>query len=166
MPTLLGIPILAGLIILQSAVISRIPLLHGTADLVLLVIVAWALRERVRAHWQWSSMGGLMASFISGLPFGVLLGGYLLITLVAVYVRSQIWRVPALSMLAVTFLGTLIIQFLSIASLWVVGTTLPILDTLNLIVLPSLLLNLLLALPVYIIIKELADWLYPEEIEI
>jgi hypothetical protein len=35
-----------------------------------------------------------------------------------------------------------------------------------LIILPSLLLNIILAAPVYAVIKDLAEWIYPEEIKV
>jgi hypothetical protein len=38
-------------------------------------------------------------------------------------------------------------------------------DVLNQITLPSLLLNLLLALPVYVLLGDLAKWVHPEELE-
>ena len=46
------------------------------------------------------------------------------------------------------------------------GTPLPIGDSLGLIVLPSMLLNLLFAVPVYVMIRDLAQWVSPaEEVE-
>lgn len=48
----------------------------------------------------------------------------------------------------------------------VLGTPLPIGDSLGLIVLPSMLLNLLFAVPVYVMIRDLAQWVSPvEEVE-
>jgi hypothetical protein len=32
--------------------------------------------------------------------------------------------------------------------------------------LPSIILNLLLAIPVYALVKDLSEWLYPEEIDL
>ncbi len=87
MATLIAIPIFIGLAIFQSTVVSRIPLLHGTADLVLLALVAWALQERVKTHWQWSIIGGLLISILSAMPFGVLLIGYLMATVIALILR-------------------------------------------------------------------------------
>jgi hypothetical protein len=46
------------------------------------------------------------------------------------------------------------------------GVPLPINDSINLVILPSTLLNLLLALPIYAIVSDLAQWVYPEEVEV
>ena len=76
-----------------------------------------------------------------------------------------VWKAPFLAMLAATFVSTIIAQIISLASRLVMGISLPILDAFNLILLPSLLLNLILAIPVYSIMHDMANWLYPEELE-
>ena len=53
MAILLAIPILGFMVILQSAVFSQIQLLYGTTDLILIIVVAWAVQERVTTAWHW-----------------------------------------------------------------------------------------------------------------
>ena len=84
----------------------------------------------------------------------------------ALLVRQRIWQVPILAMLAVTFIGTLLIQIFTFIFQSIVGTPLPFLESVNLIILPSMLLNLILAIPVFAIVKDFSEWLYPEEIDI
>jgi rod shape-determining protein MreD len=166
MATLIAIPIFSILLILQSAVISRIALLHGTADLLLLVVIAWALQKRVETAWHWSIIAGLMFSFVSALPIGVAMLGYLLVTGMTLLLRQRVWQVPILAMLVATFLGTLVTQGLALGALRLTGDPLPILQAFNLITLPSILLNLILAIPAYALLGDLAGWLYPEELEV
>ncbi len=166
MPTLIAFPILGLLVIFQSAVVSRLPLLHGSADIVLLVIIAWALQERVRTAWQWSILGGLFVGFVSALHFSIPVASYMVITGLVLLVRRRIWQMPILAMFAMTFIGTLFSLVLSALAVSIGGATLPLLNTLKLIILPSLILNLLLAAPIYAIVRDLAEWVYPEEIEI
>ncbi len=66
---LAAFPVLGLSLMLQLAVFSRLPLLHGTADLVLLVLVCWALQDRVKSHWFWTLLAGGMVTLASGLPF-------------------------------------------------------------------------------------------------
>jgi hypothetical protein len=66
----------------------------------------------------------------------------------------------------VTFLGTLLINLVTTLYLSIIGTPLPLLSTMNLIILPSVILNLLLSIPVYALVKDFAEWLYPEEIDL
>lgn len=166
MVVLLAIPLFIILAIFQSAVVSRLPLLHGTADLLLIVVIAWALQERVRSAWQWALIAGIIIGYTSALNFLIPIIGYMAVTGLALLLRQRIWQVPILAMLGVTFVGTLLINLIAALFLSITGTPLPIFETLNLIILPSVILNLLLAIPIYALVKDLSEWLYPEEIAI
>lgn len=163
MKNLIGIPILALAFTLQTAVVSRITLLSGAADLILLILVAWALQEQVESSWQWAILAGLMATFVSGLPPFTLLVAYLLAVALARYVIRQIWQTPVLALFSVTFFSTLIVHLITFLALWIRGSSLSVGDVLALITLPSVFLNLLLALPVHSLIRDLALWVYPSE---
>ncbi len=164
--TLAALPVFTFLVIVQSTIVTSVPLLHGYADIVLLVIIAWALQERVQSAWQWSILGGLMVGFVSAMNFAVPAVTYLAITALALIIRQRIWQIPILAMFVVTLIGTLFSHVVSALVLSVGGTALPWLDTLQLITLPSLFLNILLAAPIYAIVRDFANWLHPEEIQI
>lgn len=166
MPILVALPIFSMLVIFQSTIVSRFPLLQGSADLVLLVIIAWALQEQVNSAWSWALLGGLMVGFASALSIFIPLGVYLTTTALALMVKRRIWQIPILAMFAVTLIGTLLSHLATALTISISGTSLPWLDVLRLITLPSLLLNILLAAPVFAIVRDFADWLHPEEIEI
>jgi len=166
MAILIAAPILAALIIIQTAVLSRIPLLQGTTDLVLVALLAWALQKRVRTAWFWAIIGGLLVSYVSALPLGAVLVGYLLAVGLAVLLKQRVWQVPVLAMLVATLFGTLIVNLVEITALRIVETPLPFWTAINLVTLPSVLLNLLIAIPFYTIFSDLANWLYPEPLEI
>jgi hypothetical protein len=53
-----------------------------------------------------------------------------------------------------------------LASLRLSGSPIPVVEALNLVTLPSILLNLLFAVLIYALASELAGWLYREEIEV
>jgi hypothetical protein len=163
MKNLIALPILALAFMLQTAVVSRITLLSGSADLVLLILIAWALQEQVESAWQWAGLAGLMAAFVSGLPPFVLLIGYLLAVSLARYILHQIWQTPVLALFTVTFFSTLLLHLITYLSLVFQGSTTAFGDALALITLPSIFLNFLLALPVHTFIRDLALWVYPVE---
>jgi len=165
MINLIGLILFGILSILQSTIVSRIPLLNGTADLILLFIVAWALQDRVESAWQWCLIGGIFASLYSALPFGTFIVTYLIATGIARLLKRRVWKAPFLAMLAAIFIGTIIVQVLSLAARLVTGVNIPLISMLNLILLPGLLLNLILAIPIYSIMRDMAGWLYPEELE-
>jgi len=162
--TLLAIPILGSLLILQTAVFSQLPLLRGTTDLVMVAIIAWSLQKSVKTAWQWGIIGGLLVSLSTALPFGLPIIGYLLVVGMALLLRQRVWQVPILAMFVATFLGTLITQALAVLVLRFTGTPLAWLESVNMITLPSMLLNLVVAIPAYALLGDLARWLYPEEL--
>ena len=163
-PTLLAIPILGSLLILQTAVFSQLPLLRGTTDLVMVAIIAWSLQKSVKTAWQWGIIGGLLVSLSTALPFGLPIIGYLLVVGMTLLLRQRVWQVPILAMFVATFLGTLITQALTVFVLRFTGTPLAWLESVNMITLPSMLLNLVVAIPAYALLGDLARWLYPEEL--
>jgi hypothetical protein len=164
--TIIALPLFGLLVIFQTAIVSRLPLLQGSADVVMLVIIAWALQEQVQTAWQWSLVAGLMVGFVSSLHFSIPLISYLGITWLALAIRRRIWRFPIIIMFLVTFIGTLLNHTLSASIVSFRTTDFPWLEAFQVITLPSLLLNILLAAPIYAIIRDLSGWLYPEEIEI
>ncbi len=166
MPVLLSLPILMFALMLQTIIVSTLPILSGYADLILLVLVAWSLQERARSAWIWALVGGVMVSFVSAAPLGTPLVGYLVVTAIARLLRRRVWQTPILSMFLVTFVGSLITQGLVMGAMIFRGVPLPVLDSINLVILPATLLNLLLALPVYAVVTDLAQWVYPEEVEV
>ncbi len=162
---LLAIPILLLLSILQIGIVSRLPLLQGTADLLLLAIIAWTLQRPVRNGWFWALVASGLTAFTSAISpivpiisYGVTLG-------LVQFFKRQVWQAPLLIMLFLTLIGTFLYHSLTIAQLLLSGTSVPILDSLSIITLPSILLNLALAIPVYAIMRDLANWIYPLELE-
>jgi len=160
----ISIPILSILLILQSVIVSRITLLHGSADLIMLAVISWALQKQVKNAWFWAIIGGLLVGVVSALPFFIPVLGFLLIVTIAVLLKQRVWQVPIFAMLLTTFIGTLLFHFISVITLTVSGVPMEIIDVLFLITLPSLLLNLLLAAPIYFLFGDLAKWLHPGEL--
>lgn len=161
MRNLIAAPVILLAVILQSAMISRIYLLSGFADLPLVILAAWALQEDVDSAWHWAAGMGLLVGFVSGIPLYVPMTAYILIVAMAQALQRRVWQAPLLAMFSVTFLGTIIMDVLSYVALTVAGTAMPMEDVLGLLMLPGVLLNMLLAMPVYAVMRDLARWVYP-----
>jgi hypothetical protein len=158
---LIGFPLLAFVVILQSAVVSQMSLLAGYADLMLVILAALALKAEAASAWMWAILGGIMVSFVSGMPWPVTMIGYLFVVLLAQLLKQHVWQAPLLAMFSVIFLGTLSMNLLAVLVLNFLGTPLPFGDTVGLIILPSVLLNLLFSIPVYAVVRDLAQWVSP-----
>ncbi|MFH2102620.1 MAG: hypothetical protein ABIJ39_04605 [Chloroflexota bacterium] len=162
-PALVSIPVLGLAVMLQLAIISRVPLLSGTADLILVVLAAWGLQQKVRVAWIWGLVAGLMVGFVSALPWYIWLISYLGVSAAAQALKRRVWQAPLLAMFTITLLGSLVIHMLSFIAIRLSGNPLPLAEAFTLITLPSTLLNMLLALAVFPIMRDLANWLYPGE---
>jgi len=147
-------------------VVSRLPLLAGTADLILLVLVAWALQERVTTAWLWAAVAGLLVSYVSALPMFTPLVGYLVVTGIARLLQRRVWQTPILAMFVATVVGSLFYHLLSWFLLTFSGTPLPVDESISRVVLPALLLNILLSIPVYALVTDMANLVHPYELEI
>jgi hypothetical protein len=163
MRNLIALPLLVLTVTLQSAVASQVKLLSGYADLPMLVLAAWALQERVKSAWHWAALGCVLVSFVSRLPWFTYAIGYFAIVWVAQILQRRVWQAPLLAMFSVTLFGVLIMNALSFGVLVALGTPLVPGDVVGLITLPSLLINMLVAIPAYGMMRDLARWVYPPE---
>jgi rod shape-determining protein MreD len=166
MSAFLSFPVLILLTMIQMIVVSRLPLLSGTADLILLVLVAWALQERVNSAWIWAVVAGMLVSFVSALPLFTPLIGYLVITAVARILQRHVWQTPIMAMFVATVIGSLFYHLMSWFVVSFAGTPLPVQDSLTRVILPAVLLNLLLSIPIYALVTDMANWVHPYELEI
>jgi len=160
---LVAFPILGLAVILQSAIVSRISLLSGYADIVLIILIGWALQEGVKTAWHWAVLAAAMTAIVTGLPWGVPLVGYLLAVLIAQTLHKRTWHAPLIAVFTVTFLASLISYLLSFIFLNLVGASLSFGEAFGLVILPSMLLNLMLAVPIFWLMRDLARWVNPVE---
>ena len=151
---------------MQSAVFSRLNLLNGKLDVLFLFVIGWSLQPRVKARWLWAAVGGLIATLLSAMTPGVLLLAYMLTFVIGSYIQQHFWKQPSLAMLAAVFIGVVIIHLFSYVAVSLISGLQPVREVLNFLLLPSLLLNILCAFPVYLVVKDMASWLYPEELKV
>lgn len=161
MRNLIALPVIILAVILQTAIVSRIYLLSGSADLPLVMLAAWALQEKVETAWHWAMATGLLVGFVSALPILAPVIGYFAVVGLAQILQGRVWQAPLLAMFSVTFFGSVIASVLSFAVLRLSGVSLPVGDVLGMLTLPGVLLNMLLAIPVYAVMRDLARWVYP-----
>jgi hypothetical protein len=161
MRNLVAVPVIILAVMLQSAIVSRVTLLSGIADLPLVMLAAWSLQEEVETSWHWAVATSMLVGFVSGVHWLVPVLSYLLIVAIAQLFQRRVWQAPLLAMFSVTFIGTIGMSLFSLVVLRLVGISLPLSDVFGLITLPSILLNMLLAIPAYAVMRDLARWVYP-----
>ena len=161
MITLLGILLLGFATILQTTIASQILLLQGTVDLVLLTYLSWALRKETSGIWQWGFIAGMSIGITSQLPIWLPIGTYMLITLFINLLRKRIWQVQIISLFTTTILTTFVVLTLQWAIVVVQGSPINFSQAFNFVILPSMVLNLLVAFPIYGLMVELTLRIYP-----
>lgn len=166
MSILLSIPILILLLILQTTFVTEVRLLHGSADLILVWLAVWGLTSKDRSGYLLAFFAGGLVSYVSALPWYVYPSAYLLTIAIARYVSSQLWQSPLLSMFAITLVTSIFLYLISMAGLRINGTIYSFQTSLNDVIIPSIFLNLLLAIPTYAIGRDFSGWVFRnEEIE-
>jgi len=160
----ISIPVMLILSVLQMTAISRITLLSGSADIILIAIAAWGIREKGSGVYVWALIGGLLISFASAVPFPAPLVPYLFTAFLARGIQSRLWQSPILSMIAVVAVGTIFQHLFSILILQFKGLEIGLMEGLRSVTMPSLRLNFLFLFPVFSLINDLARWILREEV--
>lgn len=163
MSIVVSVPIVLLLIIFQSTVASQITLLQGTVDLLLVWVAAWGLNSHDSSGFWIALFAGGLASFVSALPWYVFPLAYLSAYLLTRYVLKRLWQTPLLSMFAITLMSSIVLYGLSLIGLRINGNSYPLQLSLTNVIIPSIFLNLFMAIPIFAIVRDLAGWLYRSE---
>ncbi len=166
MTVLLAFPVITVLLMIQTVVVSHLTLLHGSADIIMLVVLAWLLKGRDQYGWIWALFSGVLIGFVSALSMFVPLISYVALYGLTQMFQKRVWQMPIVVMLALSVIGTMIYHLLTYMSLRISGVPVSFGESMGLIILPSMLLNLMLSIPIYILVTDLVGFLYPEEVEI
>jgi len=152
-------------LMLQLSVFSQWKILSGSADIVLLYVIAWSLYDRTK--WMWIMLLIMlgMVSLVSALPFFIPAIVYLLVFWASRLVQSRVWQTPLLAMFVLTFGATLVQILLTVGFLFVQRADINFSQALIEVALPALLLNMLLAIPIHALVRELAFFAFPQGVE-
>lgn len=151
-------------LMLQMAIFSRLTLLQGSADFVLVLLAAFALQERFPFGLVWGAVLGLVVGLVSAAPWYIYLVGYFAIAGLSRLLARRIWQAPLLALLLVVLVGGIFLHTLFMLYLAVFGAGFSLQTLLVQITLPSLFLNLLLSALVYPLTRDLFERLYPLQV--
>lgn len=157
----ISIPVMLLLSVLQSTAISRITLINGSADLILLAVACWGAKEKGYNAFVWALVGGLFIALITAMPFYIPIISYFFVAALAKLLFGRIWQSPIIMLIVVVIAGTIFQQTLSIFYLQVSGVEADFMYCMQNFVLPSLLLNLFFIFPMYVLMSDLRKWVIP-----
>ncbi len=149
--------------ILQNSIVTRLNMLYGAADLVLLVLLAWVLHMEDETSWPLGLAAGALMGLSSAIPFWIPVATYFGVVIFVNFLQRRVWQVPVWLMIVSTFFSTLGVYGVEIVYLWVTDVGLNVGEVVNLVLLPSLLLNMIIIFPVYYLVGEVVKLVYPEK---
>jgi rod shape-determining protein MreD len=162
MGSFLSVPIMMLVAALQVTVMPQISFLGGRPDLVLLVVVSWALNSTLEQAVLWAFVGGICRDLLSSAPIGTSIIGLILIIFAIHAVREQLFSVGIFTLIWVSLVGTVIQEFCVLIVLLVSGFQPEfanqlgygiIIDQFRLFMVPTIVYNLIGIIPVYIIVR-------------
>jgi cell shape-determining protein MreD len=136
---------------------------HGTADLVMLILISWGIYAKSSLAWIWALTAGLVMSLFTKINWLAILLPYLIIFMLTRVLHTRFWNSPILAMLLVSIIGTFLLQATALMSLFFIEIPFKFSQAFSDVIVPSVFLNLLLALPVLFIMKDVSRWIYPQE---
>ncbi len=163
---LIVIPVMIFSGIFQATLLSRINLLSGNADLILLILIVWSLNPHTRYSWVWYLTGALVMSYLSALPLYGYFIIYGLVWLFIHFLKTRFWQMPMILMMFVTIVGSILTALVSYAILFINDIALDPKTILTQVTIPSLTLNLLMAIPVFGIVNDWANVVCQKEAEV
>lgn len=166
MAYIVGIPLLTLLAIVQSTFLGSINFLDGRPDLLLLAVIGWGLAGGKTETMVWGLWAGFLIDMLSGLPFGTSSIALVFIGYLVTIFAGRVWEANLLMPLGVTLVASLAFHIWNVMVIIFLGRPLELSYALNRVILPSIFLNIILALPATQLLTNLRGRLYPAEIEI
>ena len=161
--TFMSIPIMLIFSVIQTVAVSRITLMGGSADIILLAIVSWGISEEDSSVFSWALVGGIFISFISAMPTAAVITSYLVIAGISRVFKKVLWQAPILAILLSSFIGTIVKFTIDIIALQLMGIELTLFESIKMALAPNLILNIFILFPVYLIVSDLARRISPKE---
>ena len=153
-------------LMLQYGIFSRWTLLSGSADLVMLYIIALCIISNLKYLWLLVLIFATILGAVSAMPFFIIVAFYFCIYLFAQQIRKRIMQSSLLSMYLLTFLATLAWHAINVALLFIKRVPFNFQTALFEIMLPSLLLNILISILIHSIVIESNRLLTPKGVQL
>jgi rod shape-determining protein MreD len=158
----LGIPLffLAGIV--QTTIMSRLEIAGGQPDLIVLVVLAWAILDKGQEGMVWGFVGGLVLDLFSTTPFGISSVALVVVTFFVSLAESQVYRESLILPVFLGGLGAAGYHAIYMILLRVLdGVPLGWSEVVVYVTLPSILFDIILIVPVVRLLSGVYDQLHP-----
>lgn len=145
----IAVPFLLLVSLLQSTAAPRLQIGAVWPDFLLLVVMSWALLQRLDEAVGWAMVGGLGVDLLSGGPFGATAIGLMAVALIAGVASGGLFRGRSVLPVATAFVATLAFHAVYVLAMLLIGQRVDALDALLRFTLPSAAYNAMLSLIVH-----------------
>ncbi len=160
----LGLPLMALLALLQTAVFPRFPIFNIMPQLILLAALAWGLLRGVTEGVVWAFIGGFMLDMFTIAPMGLSAVSYITAVFTVVFLQESLPSSRFFAPLIMAGIGTIIAVLTYQIAARLLGYPF-ILQTF--IRLPqTILINMILMLPIYWSMSSLYNRLRPRRVHL
>jgi len=162
----LAIPILGIAAALQSSLLAQVRIISGQPDLVLLLVLLWAVHASPAEGYFWAVVGGLAQDLLSVLPLGSSVIALLIMVYLITNLSRQLYSVGLMLITGFVLLGTIIqIVITQIIMAWI-GYGIVIGDIVQFVLAPTLVYQLILVLPVYGVVRFIQRRIYRRRLDL
>ncbi len=161
----LGFPLMLLAAMVQSTVLPRLRILGGQPDLVLLLVLAWAILDHEREGMAWAFVGGLLLDLLSGAPLGLSALIMVPITYLIGITEAQVYRSSVAFSLLLTAGGVFAYHILYLLLLnALLGYPVAWAASLRYVTIPSVLFDMILIIPILRLLAHPYEQLHPRQI--
>ena len=147
----------------QLGIFSNIQILAGKIDLLMLGVIAWIIQKKTELIdiIIFAIITVFFIYLISAEPIIIILGVYSLLVFVVFWSKNNIQQLPIVSMLIFSAIFTLLHLVIFGFYLQLSGVPMVAEEVFQSVILPSMIINLIAAIPMYLLVNELHRWVYP-----
>jgi rod shape-determining protein MreD len=160
----LAVPLMVILTVLQTAVLPYFPLFGVTPSLPFLVALAWGLLRGVNEGVVWAFIAGFFMDLFTAAPVGGLALTYMIAVLAASVINEVLPTNRTVIPMLLAAMATIIQQLLYAVFLAIFGYS--IVQVIAASLLPTVLLNTFLILPIYWLLYLIQRTIWPKPVEI
>jgi len=160
---LISLPVFLILSVIQTVAISRISIIAGSGDIVMLALIAWIVIDEEGNHLGWAIISGFLISILSAMPIVTVFGIYITASILARIARRIFWQSPILALFSTIILATIMKFLIEIFTLQYLGIPAPFVLSLTSVLLPTLVLNIFYTFPIYVLMGDIAHWISPKD---
>lgn len=163
----LGIPLTLAAAILQATILPRLRIFGGQPDLVLLIVLAWALFDHEREAMVWAFIGGIWLDLFSGTPLGI---SSLILVPIAYLVgltEAGVYRSNIVLPLLFGVVGIWAYHIMYLLALrFLAGMPVSWSEVFFYVTLPSVFFDVILIYPTMLLLRRWYDRLHPRQVRI